>query len=235
MSVVVACVIPAFEAAATIGAVAAGLRRALPEALIIAIDDGSSDDTAVVAGFACDRVLRLPFNCGKGAALRAGFAEALRLGADVVLTVDADGQHAPAYAPALVAAVADGADIAIGTRRRVRGSMPLMRRLSNRLSSAAVSACAGTRIADSQSGYRALRRRVLQAVAPQGDRYEFETDLLIQAARLGMRIDAVPVPTSYGPRSHFHPVRDARLVIATILRHGRAPRRTSASPTLATD
>src|SRR5512146_1063785 len=121
----VVCVIPAFNAQATLAEVSRGLRRALPHAQVLAVDDGSTDATADVARSWCDAVVRFERNKGKGVALRAGIAEALRLGAAIVVTIDADGQHDPASVPSLLAAL-DGADIAIGARRR-RGTMPVGR------------------------------------------------------------------------------------------------------------
>lgn len=214
----VACVIPALDAEATLGAVVAGLRRALPDATIILVDDGSRDGTRRLARERCDRVVAFDVNRGKGAALRAGFEEALAAGFAAVLTIDADGQHAPSAAPALLAAL-DDADVVIGSRSRTSTAMPLRRRLSNALSSAAISRCAGCALPDTQSGYRAIRADVLRRVRPEGDRYEYETDFLIRAARAGLRIACVPVPTIYGAPSHFRELRDAMRVIHTIWRH----------------
>ena len=214
----VAVVIPAYQAAATLGAVVSGLRAALPQASVVAVDDGSSDDTVAVASAACDEVVRFERNRGKGAALRAGIALSLSGGADAVLTIDADGQHDPAAAPSLVAALGD-ADIAIGERARRGSEMPFARRATNALSACAMSAFAGQRIGDPQSGYRALRRGVLESVAAYGDRYEYEADLLLRAARAGYRIASVPVTTRYGAPSHFRLVRDGLLVVRSIWRH----------------
>jgi len=99
--------------------------------------------------------------------------------------------------------------------------MPVHRRLSNALSSAAISRCAGCALPDTQSGYRAMSAAVLRRVHPAGDRYEFETDFLIRAARAGFRIECVPVPTIYGAPSHFREIRDAMRVIQTIWSHRR--------------
>lgn len=214
----VAVVIPAYQAAATLGAVVDGLRRSLADALVVAVDDGSIDDTHSVASQVCDEVLRFERNRGKGAALRAGIGAALRLGANAVVTIDADGQHDPVYAPALVTALA-AADVAIGARARRGTTMPLSRRATNALSARAMSACAGSPIGDAQSGYRAMRRSVLEAVDARGDRYEYETDFLLRAGRLGYRIVDVPVSTLYGPPSHFRLVPDALLVMRSIWRH----------------
>ena len=215
-----ACVIPAYDAAPTVGGVVDGVRAALPDAPVVVVDDGSHDGTADAARIAGARVVRLPHNRGKGAALRAGFTAVLDEGADAVLTIDADGQHDPAAAPALVAALAD-ADVVIGTRRRDGTPMPLHRRLSNALSSRAISQCAGCVLPDTQSGYRAIRMDVLRRVHPRGDRYEYETDFLILAARAGFVIAGVPIPTIYGAPSHFRPLHDAARVVATIWRHRR--------------
>jgi glycosyltransferase involved in cell wall biosynthesis len=220
----IACVVPALNAAPTLGAVVAGLRGALPGAFVAVIDDGSSDDTHAVADRVADVTRRFARNRGKGAALREGFAIALRHGADVVLTVDADGQHDPAFAPALVDALSN-ADMAIGARGRSR-EMPAGRRLTNRLSAAAVAHCIGHPVADAQSGYRALRACVASEIRPQGDRYEFETELLILAGRAGHRIVYVPVPTRYPQtvRSQFRPVRDSARIVGTLWRFGMGAR-----------
>lgn len=214
------CVVPALDVAATLPGVIAGLRAALPGAMIVGVSDGSRDATPSIMRSACDETLVFERNRGKGAALRAGFATALEMGAERVLAIDSDGQHDPSFAGALVAAL-DRLDIVIGVRQRLGTRMPLRRRLSNSLSSAAISAVAGRRLPDSQSGYRAFRRAVLEEVQGQGDRYEFETDFIIRAARAGFHIGGVPVPTLYGPPTHFRDIRDALLVVATIWRHGR--------------
>jgi glycosyltransferase involved in cell wall biosynthesis len=203
----VMCIVPAYQAADSVGDVVRGLRAAMPQATVHVIDDGSTDRTESVAAAAGARVTRAVANRGKGAALRVGFASALAEAYDGVITVDADGQHDPTYAPALVAAL-DDADVVVGVRGKVGTSMPLPRRLSNALSSAIVSACAGCQIPDAQSGYRAIDARVLRAVRPEGDRYEFESDFLILAGRSGFRIVGVPIPTIYGAPSHFRALAD---------------------------
>ncbi|HEX2778722.1 MAG TPA: glycosyltransferase family 2 protein [Gemmatimonadaceae bacterium] len=212
------CVIPALDAAATLPQVLDAVRDSLPDVAIVGIDDGSHDDTGNVLRAGCDVADSFRHNRGKGAALRAGFAHALRIGARVVVTLDADGQHDPRYAPKLVAAL-DEADIAIGERTRTGTAMPLRRRVSNALSTAAISAVAGRRLPDTQCGFRAMRREVIERVTAVGDRYEFETDFIIRAARKGFSIVAVPIPTIYGSASHFRECRDALRVVATIWRH----------------
>ncbi|MGH7717900.1 MAG: glycosyltransferase family 2 protein, partial [Gemmatimonadaceae bacterium] len=214
----VACVIPAYNAAASVGAVARELRHSLPDGVLIVVDDGSTDGTAAAARAACDQVISLSGNQGKGAALRAGFAAALTCGARAIVTIDADGQHDPSFAPRLVAALAH-ADIAVGARPRVRGAMPLGRRLTNALASAAIGSIVRAPVADAQSGFRALRRCVVEQVRAAGDRYEFETAFLIRAVHAGFTLTAVEVPTIYGAPSHFRPWSDSLRVVRTIWRH----------------
>lgn len=211
-------VIPALDAAATVGEVVQRTRQALPHALITVVDDGSRDRTSQVATDAGASVLRFEANRGKGAALRAGIATLVAQGVAAILTMDADGQHDSEHCPALLRAL-ETADIAIGSRARQGTSMPLRRRITNALASSAVTHLTGTQVVDSQSGFRAFRRRVALEVQPRGDRFEYETDFLIRAARAGMRIVAVPVPTVYGGRSHFRAVTDSVRIVRTIWRH----------------
>jgi glycosyltransferase involved in cell wall biosynthesis len=214
----VACVIPAYRAAQTLPAVLLQLRGALPRARLVVVDDGSPDATGTIARDLADATIHLPANRGKGAALRAGFEEALRSNDEVVLTLDADGQHDPAYAPVLLRAL-DGFDVVIGERVRRGSSMPLRRRMTNAMASMAIARVAGVRLEDTQSGFRAIRRRVLERVRACGDRYEFETDFLIRAARAGFRVRNAAVPTVYGPVSHFRAVSDAARIVMTIWAH----------------
>ena len=215
MTTGVACVIPAYQAAATLPRVLRDIRSTLPGARVIVVDDGSPDATAVAARDLADWTIRLPENRGKGAALRAGFREVLRSDDTIVITLDADGQHDPAYAPQLIAAL-DGCDMVIGARARPGSAMPLRRRLTNAMASLAIARVTGVRLHDTQSGYRAFRREVLERVCAQGDRYEFETDFLIRAAQAGFRVHNAVVPTVYGPESHFRGVSDSARIVRTI-------------------
>lgn len=212
-------VIPAKDAAATVGEVVSGLRRAIPGIQVIVVDDGSADATSEVARACGAIVVRHDENRGKGAALESGYDEALRRGAEAVLTLDADGQHDPTAAPALLAALA-GADFVIGSRKGSRVGMPWIRKATNDVTTWWVSRLAGQCIEDSQSGYRAARSAVLRAVRPRSRRFEYESEILIGAARAGFRIVAAPVPTLYNaPGSHIDPFADTLRFIRLVLRH----------------
>ena len=213
------CIIPALDSAASVGGVIAAVRRAVPGVVIVAVDDGSTDDTRAVLRRAADHVIAFDVNRGKGAALRAAFAlVAAQYASSPVLTIDADGQHDAAFAPRLLDALAT-ADIVIGTRAIDAGHVPPHRRVANRISTAATRAVTRCTIHDSQSGFRALRPGLVGTIVARGDRYEFETDFLVRAARQGYTIAEVAVPTIYGPPSHFRELRDAWLVARVLWSH----------------
>jgi glycosyltransferase involved in cell wall biosynthesis len=213
----VAALIPAYQAAATLGEVLLGL-QALPEPPeVLVVDDGSRDATAEVARQHGARVLSFAGNRGKGHALIAGFA-ALREEFDAVVTLDADGQHPPECLPAFVAAARDGAELVLGRRRRTP-DMPLLRRFANGSSSLWATTVAGQRISDSQCGYRLHARRVLSGTPITPGRYEVETELAVRAARLGFRVAEVEIPTLYGTeRSQIRMLRDVPRIVGTMVR-----------------
>jgi len=190
------------------------------------VDDGSRDKTGDKAGEGGRgrgvTVLRHPRNLGKGAALRTGIARALADGARIVLTLDADGQHAPAELPRLLAPLArDEADLVLGARART-AVMPRGRRCTNWLSAALASRIGGQPIADAQTGFRAFSRAVAEAARPAGSGYDFETAFLLQVLAQGFRVRSVPVSTIYqGGRSHFRSWVDTWRVARVFARCGR--------------
>ena len=211
-------IVPVYNAEPTLAKVVKDLRRNLPGALIIGVDDGSNDGSRKLLRTVADETIEFDQNQGKGAALRAAFSLALQKGAAAVLTIDSDGQHDAAFAPAIVAAL-DRADIVIGTRDLSGEAVPKHRRIANMISSAATRAVSGGKVRDSQSGYRAMKAEVLRKVSAKGDRYEFETDFIIRAARAGFTTVNVPISTIYGSPSYFREFRDAWLVIKVLWRH----------------
>lgn len=203
--------VPALNLADRIGELLLSLRALAPETEVVVVDDGSTDDTAGAARAVPGvRVSVHPENRGKGAALRTGFEIARREGFDAVVTLDGDGQHPPGCVPEFIGhAEATGADIVVGTRARRGTKMPVHRRMSNKMSTWFASKVAGTKLPDSQSGYRLVRTRVIEAVPLTTDHYETETELLIGAARRGFRIEGMTIPTVYADeRSHIHVLRD---------------------------
>lgn len=146
-------------------------------------------------------------NRGKGAALKTGFAEALKGGYTHVLTADADGQHPATYVPLFLDA-GHTYDLVIGSRRGEMGKMPLHRLLSNRITSTFISVMLGRRIEDSQSGFRLVRAEVLRAVKLKRDRYDMESELLVKAVWMGFSVGFVRVGVVPSGKSFIHPFRD---------------------------
>jgi len=214
-----AVVVPAFQEGATIAAVVARIRAALPGAPLIVVDDGSTDGTGAAAAAAGAEVLALPANQGKGAALRHGMGAALARGAAFVATLDGDGQHRPEDLPRLVA-LAHEDRIVIGSRRGAPGQ-PAARRRANRVADFWISWAAGHAVADSQSGFRIYPAAALAALARyegRARRFSFESEILIDAARAGVTTVAAEIPALYAGTlrrpSHFRPVADiARIVM----------------------
>lgn len=187
---------------------------------VVVVDDGSPPDAAraleAVARETSAEVVRLPANAGKGFAVAAGLRHlAGRAGA--VLVLDADGQHPTSAVPAFLAA-AERAELVVGDRFGDLSTMPLDRRLANRLASALLSIRTRRRIRDSQCGMRLLRGRALSVPFPEGG-YEAETVHLKRCLRAGVRIEWVPIPTVYaGEPSSFRSVRDTARVLRALLR-----------------
>ena len=149
-------VIPAFNEAASVGALVADLRHATPWREILVVDDGSSDDTARSAAAAGARVISHPYNKGNGAAVKTGIRNAT---GDFVLIIDADGQH-PAADAARVVSRLTNYDLVVGARSpKTHASM--VRRLGNATLNALASYLTQQRIPDLTSGFRAARRDYL--------------------------------------------------------------------------
>lgn len=213
--------IPAFNAEATLPPLLQRLKNVPGIRRIIVVDDGSVDNTAVVAAGHGAHVIRHGANRGKGAALKTGFAAAMTDQSTLaVLTMDADLQHDPADVPKFLDACRpNGARIIVGRRKKLGSGMPLVRILSNAMTSFLVSVRTGYEMADSQCGYRLIHREVLERVEVESDGFEAETEMLIRATRLGFRIAWIPVRTVYGGESSSMTYwKTTKLFVQTLLR-----------------
>lgn len=222
-------VIPAHNEAHTVRDVAMRARQQCPH--VIVVDDGSTDGTAgVFAGL--DVVLLInEKNLGKAGSLCRGFERALAEGATGVITLDADGQHAPEEIPFLIKqALDEPGEFLIGARRRDQRKTSFWRYGANRVADFWIGWAAGAPIEDSQSGFRLYPSTLLRAIDVPYERsrsFVFESEMLIEAARRGFVIQNVPVtvmPRS-GPRpSHFRPLLDiariTRMVAGKLLSRG---------------
>ncbi len=195
-------VIPAYNEELTIGSVVA-LARKYGDVLVV--DDGSGDRTSEIAREGGATVIRHSTNRGKGAALKTGFEYALSREYDVVVTIDADGQHNPDEIPLLLEPIIKGeADLVIGSRY-LNGSkkeIPLYRRLGLWVLNKSTKVASNVDV-DSQSGFRALNRRALERLDLKGEGYSIETDMIVKASERGIRLMEVPISVRYDvPNRH---------------------------------
>lgn len=164
---------------------------------VYVVDDGSSDRTGAAARAAGARVLVLPRRRGKGAALRAGFQEAFRSGHTAAVSLDGDGQHLPAEIPRFLQAHVSGAELVVGDRTADLTSMPAARRWANRRMTEVLRRLSFPELRDSQCGFRLVARTLFDRLRPRTQHFDFESELLILAARAGAAFCHVPVSTVY--------------------------------------
>ncbi|MAT44904.1 MAG: dolichol-phosphate mannose synthase [Anaerolineaceae bacterium] len=187
---------------------------------IIVVDDGSTDNTVKIATNAGTRVFRQEVNQGKGAALVRGFKEALRLGYDYVITLDADGQHDPAELYKFIDLYEKNKiDLIIGFRDFKQ--MPWVRRISNTMGTYAFSWAMGQKIQDNQSGYRLMSARLMDLVLDSSELgFHFEVEVIVRCLKAGYSLAWVPIRTIYADEtSHIRPLQHlfhfSRMVLQT--------------------
>ena len=195
----ITAVIPAYNEQKTIAKVVEGAKKHVDEVLVI--DDGSIDSTADLAKMAGATVIRIPRNTGKGNALSIGLTTAAMKGGEVVVCLDADGQHDPNDIPRIVQPILDArADMVIGSRFLQTASkdlIPAYRRLGQSVLTYATNMGSTVKITDSQSGYRAFKRDVLKSFDYAEAGMGIESEMAMNAARMGLRIEEVPIVAIY--------------------------------------
>lgn len=208
----VAVVIPAYNAASTIGELVSRISSFVAAEDIFVVDDGSPDGTDLVARDLGVWVMRHSKKRGKGASLRDGCAKAVELNYEMVITIDADLQHDPDEIPNFVEAAAH-LDVVVGKRDISMRAMPLHRYVSNTITSRILSSRTGTTIEDSQCGYRLYRTRVLRSVDSRYRHFDYESDMLLKTVLEGYRVAYIPIKTIYNnSKSNIHIIDIIRFI-----------------------
>jgi glycosyltransferase involved in cell wall biosynthesis len=229
-----AAVIPAYQDEKHIGDIVRRTRERLDHVLVV--DDGSSDQTAQRAREAGAEVIVHNQNRGKGEAIKTALTRWLAAaspsrrtvgGPDQEITwvilLDSDGQHLPEEIDRFLRAAASlgtsepGAKATatrptffLGNRMNNVARMPVVRRIVNRYMSRQISRLCGQEIPDTQCGFRMLNRQLIPQLLRGGDRFDYDTEVLIIASRKGYRIESVPITTVYSDQvSKIRPLRDA--------------------------
>jgi glycosyltransferase involved in cell wall biosynthesis len=193
-----AALIPCFNEAGRIARVIDGVRRHLPN--VIVVDDGSTDATQQEAAGAGATVIRCTTNRGKGAALRAGWWQARRTGFTWVLSLDGDGQHAPDDIPEFFAcAEQTSAHLVIGNRMGHGETMPPLRRWANGWMSRCLSNLTGMDLPDSQCGFRLAHLDTMLRLPLAASGFVIESETLVAFLAAGERVEFVPIKVIYGP------------------------------------
>lgn len=190
---------------------------------VVVVDDGSQDNTAREAEDGGALVLKHEKNMGLGCAIRTGLEHALKSGADIIVTLDGDGQHNPKSIPTLVKKlVEDKADVVLGSRflKSDNKKVPWIRNLSNTLSTRIIRFLTGYNITDSQSGFKAIKSDAIRRMNLKGKSMEIASEIILKARKNNLRLVEVPVETIYGDeKSDYRYVRDTLRIAFSIIKN----------------
>lgn len=212
MSRKVVALIPAYNEESTVGRVVT-LASAYVD-FVIVVDDGSTDQTAAVAESALAQVISAQHR-GKGKAIRIGMAEAVSMGGDVIVCLDADLQHNPDDIPKLVAPIESGdSEVVLGTRFRSHSAVPWPIALVNRLHARLVSSYLRKDFSDVACGFRAFSRHAADTLSWTAPGFGFEIEQLFNAVGAGLGIVEVPISPYYDER--LQPKIDSRHVLRIV-------------------
>jgi glycosyltransferase involved in cell wall biosynthesis len=218
-----AAVIPAYQDEKHIGDIVRRTREQLDHVLVV--DDGSSDQTGQRARDAGAEVIVHNQNRGKGDAIKTGLERCLDREDTWVILLDSDGQHLPEEIDRFLKAAASATrpTFFLGNRMSNASAMPFIRRVVNRYMSKRISQVCGQQIPDTQCGFRMLDRHLIPELLGGGDRFDYDTEVLIIASRKGYHIESVPITTVYSDQvSKIRPLRDAIRFLKLMWRYRKA-------------
>jgi glycosyltransferase involved in cell wall biosynthesis len=219
----VIAVIPAYNEAQSIREVIVDTLQFVD--IVVVSNDGSSDETAAVAKAAGAMVVSHVLNAGSGAATMTGIAYARKLQADVIITLDADGQHDPADIPALLAGIEAGHDVAFANRFGQRNTIPLKRRFYNAVGNIVTFTATGLWVPDSQCGFKAFGPKAVEELTLQLSGFEFCSEIIRETVAHKWKVIHVPAKVIYTEYSmakgqnFFSGVRTAlKILLRTLFR-----------------
>ncbi|MBS3051524.1 MAG: glycosyltransferase family 2 protein [Candidatus Aenigmarchaeota archaeon] len=181
-------VIPAYNEEKTVAGV---VREAKKYGKVVVVDDSSKDGTAAEARKAGAFIIRHKTNSGLGSALRSGFSKAVGMKADIVVTIDADGQHDPREIKKFISLIDDGYDFVLGTRNL--SSYPFVKKVGNFFLNGITNFVSGTHLKDTESGFRAFRGDALKRLYLKAERYEIAVEIVFEVGRNKMKHTSVPI------------------------------------------
>ncbi len=200
-------VLPAYNAAKTLERTIRDIPPGIVDEILL-VDDNSHDDTVKIAHKLGLRVFLHERNMGYGGNQKTCYAEALKLGADIVVMLHPDYQYSPKILPALAGLVASGEyDLALGSRilggKARQGGMPIYKYLANRILTLMQNLLLGAKLSEYHTGYRAFSRQVLEnlPLLENSDDFVFDNQMLAQALYFGFRLGEVSCPTRYFPEA----------------------------------
>ena len=212
--------IPAFNEEKNIAKIIVGLKKIVDQ--IIVCDDGSTDSTCTIAESLGVIVIKHPKNLGYGIAIRSIFLKAREINADILVTIDADGQHKIEDIDKIMKPIVDGqADISIGSRfLKEDNNTPSYRKLGVKVITKVTNSSLSEKVTDAQSGFRAYNNKVLQSLTPSDSGMGISTEILIKSSNLGLKIVEVPTEIQYeGDTSSQNPVSHGTEVLISTLKY----------------
>jgi glycosyltransferase involved in cell wall biosynthesis len=212
--------IPAYNEEKNIAKIIVDLKKVADQILVC--DDGSTDSTAEIAESLGAIVIKHPKNLGYGSAIRSIFLKSKEINAEVLVTIDADGQHKIEDVKKVIKPIVDGqADISIGSRfLEEDDNAPKYRKLGINIITKVTNSSLSEKITDAQSGFRAYNNKALQSLTPSDSGMGISTEILIKSSNLGLKIAEVPTEIQYeGETSSQNPVSHGTEVLMSTLKY----------------
>ena len=212
--------IPAFNEEKNIGPIVAKLKEKYDHVLVC--DDGSSDMTSMIASSMGAHVVKHEKNQGYGSAIKTIFNESKKIGSDVLVTFDADGQHQISEIDSMLEPISGNeADIVIGSRFLGQTKhLPRYRKIGIKTITGLANVTTGSKITDSQSGFRAYAKKALNEITPTESGMGISTEILIKASKMKLRVTEIPITITYENNVHSkEPLSHGTSVIMSTLKH----------------